>query len=63
MKEKCHICKKVRSGKWALMFGVPKVLNGVEYTMKFHLCPDCFKRIRFIGKQLKKLIFEGIIKV
>lgn len=43
IKEKCSACKKERVGKWALFFGVPKLIEGIEHVVKLHICPRCFK--------------------
>lgn len=47
MKDKCFFCKKVRSGKWALLFS-PPVISGRtagDGVWKRHVCPTCYEKI------------------
>jgi hypothetical protein len=53
LKDKCFACKKVRTGKWALLFGPPAISGGTmgDGVWKLHMCPDCYRSL--IKKYMK----------
>lgn len=59
--DKCAFCGQVRSEKWAVLYGPPKLFappaSDKEWSPKSHVCPACYETVFPVMHAFNKKVF------